>query len=160
MNNSTPKYPHIFIDRFWNKVDKDNPEGCWNWIGGHFVNGYGFFCIGKKIIRAHRFSYEITYGPIPEGIYVCHKCDNKSCINPSHLFIGTPADNMRDKINKGRCPNGEQVACAKLTENEVREIRRRYEEGGITQAKLADFYGVSVSGILLILKRRNWAHII
>lgn len=93
------------VTRFWSKVDRP-VDGCWEWKAGKFRYGYGAFSLKEKLLKAHRVSYELAYGPIPEGMYVCHHCDNPPCVNPTHLFIGTPQDNMTDKIRKGRL-----VAC-------------------------------------------------
>ena len=90
------------IDRFWEKVDRRGFDECWLWKGGKTKTGYGGFWTGERQDMAHRVSYELHYGPIPEGHYVCHHCDNPPCCNPYHLFEGTPTDNVQDMISKGR----------------------------------------------------------
>jgi len=89
-------------ERFWGKVDKS--KECWLWLGAT-TEGYGQFGIGRKNVHAHRFAYEVTYGKIPEGLFILHKCDNPSCVRPDHLFCGTNQENMQDAYDKGRGPN-------------------------------------------------------
>ena len=92
------------LERFWSKVQKT--DSCWNWIGSQQGNGYGFLHYGtrekRNPIRPHRYSYEIHNGIIPDGLWVLHKCDNRLCVNPDHLFLGDRTDNMRDCATKGR----------------------------------------------------------
>ncbi len=146
----------------WSKL---NPEtGCIEWTGG-LVNGYGSTNVkgadGKKITkRAHRVSYEEYVGKIPEGLHVCHKCDNRKCINPEHLFAGTNLDNVRDRDRKGRGsqPSGESHNSAKLTDKKIILIRqlRRF---GFAQQVIADTFGVHQMTISRIVNRKIWRHV-
>ena len=146
--------------RFWEKVNKT--ENCWLWMAGTTGEGYGSLrVVGHKTIKAHRYSWELHYGPIPDGLWVCHHCDIPACVRPDHLFLGTAADNCADKLMKGRgrLPRGELTSWAKLTDADVREIRAAYAEGGITQQALARRYGVCSTTIFYAIARRNWAHV-
>lgn len=139
--------------RFWSKVEKG--EDCWNWQGSGMTNGYGSFSIGRKTLSAHRFSYEIAHGEIPQGLYVCHRCDNRRCVNPKHLFLGTAKDNEADKVRKGRQAYGEKNGCSKLTWQEVDEIRDLSSQG-ISQRKIATIYNVSQRAIWQVVNYRKW----
>lgn len=150
-------------ERFWEKVEKT--DDCWWWRGANGgPNRYGLFQTGRDGTRkikdyAHRVSYRLTYGGIPDGLWVCHRCDNRLCVRPDHLFLGTSDDNIRDKVQKGRSPLGEQNGVAKLSEAGVRAIRARYAAGGVSQQALADEYGVSFSLIHAIVRRKIWKHL-
>src|SRR6266566_1485071 len=115
---------------FWAKVDKAYGD-CWIWTGSRDNYGYGLLTIQRRLYTASRVSYFIANGPIPNGMLVCHHCDNPPCVNPSHLFIGSHKRNIQDSLVKGRC------AAIKLTENQVREIRRRHRENRETDTSLA-----------------------
>lgn len=159
--------------RFWEKVDKNGPimppmtTPCWVWTAGFFriiAHGKHYFygnltLPGHKSVYAHRFSWEIAHNqPIPKGIHILHKCDNPPCVNPDHLFIGTPSDNMRDMATKGRTgvKYGEKNWNSKLTRELVEEIRKRYSSTRISQRQLAKEYGVTQTAIFYILKGKNW----
>lgn len=144
------------LDKFWNLVVKT--EQCWEWTGSTNRYGYGRYWYQEHEHPAHRLAYELTYGPVPSNLLVCHRCDNRRCVRPDHLFLGTTADNTRDRHQKQRDARGERVNTAKLTATQVLAIRRLYTEG-TTIANLARQYGVSDSAIEFIIHRRNWKHL-
>lgn len=130
-------------------------NGCWEWIGGKVRGGYGTMWLDGERINPHRYSYMLYRGDITEGMFVCHTCDNPSCVNPSHLFLGTAADNNRDSAAKGRKSSGESRYNAKLTWEAVDEIRA-YLAAGATQADCSREYGVSKSAIGWIASGKHW----
>jgi hypothetical protein len=147
-------------ERFWNQVDKRSPGECWLWFSGKPSPHYGRFKVGNGQVPAHRYSYELHYGPIPEGMYVCHRCDTPSCVNPHHLFLGTALDNTLDSINKNRwnSPVGEQHHAAKLTEDAVHLIRELASKG-VSQPAIALRFSVGQGVISRIVRRKAWKHI-
>lgn len=143
-------------DRLLAKIAIDAETGCWNWTAGKFPDGYGQFVEINRSRGAHRVSYELHCGAIPERMCVCHRCDNRACINPDHLFLGTNSENMADMTAKGRQARGTSNARAKLTEADVLAIR---SASGITQQKLAKQYGVGQILISRIRRGKLWAHL-
>ena len=144
--------------RFWSKVDIRGENECWEFKAGKSKNGYGSFGITpKQNIGSHRFAYLDKRGTIPLGLFVCHSCDNRLCCNPTHLWLGTPADNMNDMIDKGRDngPKGERQHLAKLTAVQVLAIRADTR----SLRAIAKDYGVHNSVISRIKRRDIWSHI-
>lgn|SRR5262245_43813701 len=150
------------VNRFWAKVIKG--DGCWLWTGTIINTGYGQIRESRsgteRSFSTHRLSWELHFGPIPDGMQVLHRCDVRACVRPDHLFLGTVRDNHADKVRKGRQTRGVMIFCAKLDDATVREIRRRYAAGGSTQQALADEFGVTKPHIWQIINRRRWKHVL
>lgn len=148
-------------DLFWRKVEKRGENDCWLWQGAS-LKGYGLFAIGRRMRRAHRVSWEAHFGPIPKNLHVLHRCDNPSCVNPKHLFIGTHLENMQDKVSKGRQARnthvvGEMQGNAVLTEAKVRRIRKL--AGKISQRQIASLVGIGQGHVSKVINRKIWNHI-
>ena len=159
-------------ERFWEYVNKT--PTCWLWTGSANPAGYGHIGIGHTTkVRASRLSWELHNGPIPDGFFVCHKCDNPRCVNPAHLFLGTPKDNTQDAVRKGRIAHGDRSRArlhpeslprgmehpnAKLTDDLVRTIRQRYAAGAL-QRELAAEFGIGQTAIGAIVRRVRWKHV-
>lgn len=147
--------------RFWEKVEKSK-NGCWNWISAKQYNGYGVFWVGNGVSKkAHRISYEMKNGKIPDGMYICHKCDNPGCVNPEHLFVGTASDNAQDMSNKkrGRCnkQNGSDNHISKLSENSV--IMIRILDNVISDNKIAQIINVTREAVRNCRQQKVWKHV-
>lgn len=143
---------------FWDRVDKRSDNECWHWTGTILPNGYGRLSHAGKNYSAHRVSYTLNKGKIHEGMVVCHKCDNPRCVNPSHLFLGTYADNTADMIAKGRQANGERQPQSKLTEQDIIRIRSICASGR-SHKSVAREFGVSSVLIDKIVNRKAWKHV-
>lgn len=148
-------------ERFWRYVNKRGPNDCWLWTGSTDKNGYGRLRHNGRQRGAHRFSYELHLGRIPKGLFVCHECDTPGCVNPAHLWLGTPANNATDRDRKGRhwAPRGNEHPTAKLTEAQVQAIRRLYRTGKYTQAELGEQFGVTNTAVQLLVSRKTWGHV-
>lgn len=170
------------IERFWANVDTQSEE-CWLWLGWMRHKDYGGFGVRNKNLFAHRVSYALAYGEVPDHMYVCHHCDNPSCVRPGHLFLGTPSDNIKDASEKGRMrgkvkpsqgfqpgahhwthtnpsriPRGSNRAGAKLSEAIIDDIRKDVQH--MSQAKVACKYNVSQSTISRACSGKTWTHVL
>jgi len=177
----------ILKERFWAKVDVRGPDDCWPWLGAAGPRGYGRFAIGDGAMTGpHRFSYELVCGPISDGMLICHHCDNPSCCNPAHLFVGTNTDNMQDAKAKGRLATGDKNGSRRhpellprgkmsfsashperlcrgsdhylthLDETAVEAMRVEYARGGISQRALARKHRISQATVWAILTGKSW----
>jgi hypothetical protein len=157
-----PTKPRPIAERFWAKVKKASGDACWEWQGGRTPDaGYGLFGVRFKPSRyvvAHRVSYELNCGPIPEGMKVCHKCDNPPCVRPDHLFLGTQADNVEDMRSKGRAAQGTGHFRAKLDPNKVRDIRRSHAAREPVKS-IAARLKVRPGTVYAVIDGKTWGHV-
>lgn len=146
---------------FWKKVRAGKSRECWEWMAGKMSRGYGTFSFQGTNRLAHRLAYKFTHGSIPKGKYIIHSCDNKSCCNPAHLRAGTQKDNMRDMIERGRAnkAKGEESGMSKLSEVDVKKIRKLYATEKLTLTSLGKRFNVNHTNIHLIVTRSTWKHI-
>lgn len=176
MKNIVGPIPESTQARFWQKVDQSaGQDACWLWTTAHTHVGYGRFALThQRTVYAHRLAYFLTYGEIPTDKIVCHRCDNPTCCNPAHLFVGTHKENVQDMIDKGRKPRGEnhwtfrspnsvargeRQGSAKLSEEQVISLRTRYEAHDCERKELAAEFHIDVTHLWRIAKGRNWQHI-
>lgn len=147
-------------EHFWANVEPLSPNECWIWKGSRPDGRYGRMKDHGVAVSAHRVSYELHHGPIPSEMQVLHKCDNPPCVNPNHLFIGTPLDNMQDKTKKGRAytPKGKDNPSSRLDTEQVLDIRRRVREGE-KQSHLGAEYGISQQTVSEIVHYKIWRHV-
>lgn len=157
MSFSYRKKGRSAAERFWDLLIPEPNSGCWLWCGARYGNGYGYFKFGKGGIPAHRFAWRLYNGEIPAGLLVCHRCDNRVCVNPEHLFVGSHSDNLNDMHAKGRnnTPRGERHIRAKLTERDVIDIRNDIR----SLVEIGRQYGFDKSYAWKIKNRWHWKHI-
>lgn len=146
-------------DRFWEKVDIRTESECWEWIASKRSGGYGQFSICGKGFKSNRVAYRIAYGPFDESLFVLHKCDNRGCVNPAHLFLGTHKENMSDMVKKKRAASGENHGRATLSEKDVVDIVELYNSGQHTHNSIAAIYDVDAPAIYKILNGRTWSRV-
>jgi hypothetical protein len=152
-------HPVPLAVRLWLKVDKRGPDECWPWLAHRDKDGYGRIRLGGRgspDVQASRVVWEVTYGPIPEGLCVLHRCDNPPCCNPAHLFLGSDADNRADKIAKRRHSAGLTHGRLRINREQGAEILVLWAHG-VTQREIAEHYGVSSQLISLVCLRKTWA---
>ena len=164
------------LSRFESKFVKPEPDVCWEWGAGTRDGRYGEFSISGRMYGAHRVSFALYRGAIPDGINVCHTCDNTRCVNPAHLFLGTQKQNVSDMIKKGRIrrssgnshysrlhperlARGSRVGTSKLTEDSVRSIRQMHGSGNFSTRAIADRFNITTDHVVQIVKRRCWKHV-
>jgi HNH endonuclease len=152
--------PRQESERFWEKVVKlDGEDSCWEWTAALLTSGgYGVINIKGVAVRAHRWSYEESFGEIPKGMMVCHHCDNPKCVRPDHLFLGTAEDNNLDMWEKGRKGvfTPEKVQRLRALYEKYKPRQKRAKMGELTHKRIADWFGVSKATISHLLTGRNW----
>lgn len=148
-----------YLKDFYDQIDQKAFNECWEWRG--VTNGfkYGRFIFYGKNFGSHRIAYMFQKGMLPNGLFVCHKCDNPICCNPDHLFIGTNSENIADCVSKGRQVRGEKAPRAVLSNSDVLEIRKEYKKGKTSYKNLGKKYGVRNAAIYKIINRRTWKHL-
>lgn len=150
-------------ERFWEKVDRAAPDECWEWTAPLTTYGYGQFMWDYKMCRAHRVAYQLVKGTIPEKAVVMHTCDNRACVNPAHLVLGTQADNLADMDSKGRRVKawlvGSRNGSAKVNEEDVRAIRALVPTLRFSQDEIGKMFGIDQTTISLIVNRKKWRHV-
>lgn len=151
--------PRGWQERFKEYCPYGDVKECWNWLGEIGNNGYGRLEIANVSYLAHRLSYVLAYGTIDPDLVVMHSCDNRRCVNPAHLSLGTHADNNRDAFTKGRLQKGELNGRAKLSTSQVLDIKRAWSSGAASMTQLAYRHGVLLPCISRILSGKRWRHV-
>lgn len=148
-------------EKFWSKVQRAGGDGCWVWTGATDANGKcsrGVFNTGNRVARAPRVSWELTYGPIRDGAWVLHSCDNALCVRPDHLHLGNAQDNSREMVERGRSARGERHSQSVLSEDTVREMRRR-RAAGERMTDIARAFNIHYQTCVCAIKRINYRYV-
>lgn len=154
---STEEEKDCRVKQEFNRLTIKNENSCWGWRGSKYPNGYTRMgCIGRPM--GHRVSWIIHFGPIPNDKIVCHKCDNRECCNPDHLFLGTQSDNLHDMHTKNRGMKGENHINSKLCTNQVLDIKKQLKQG-LSYSTISKKFNVSIGTIGAIKRNRIWKHI-
>lgn len=148
--------PISHLERFEECFERS--EGCWEWQRSTFGGGYGRFMVDRCLMPASKAAYLFYKGDVPDGMYVCHKCDNPKCVNPDHLFLGTPAENSKDMVEKDRQAKGENNGNSRLTETQVIQIRQLRRDG-LSSRKIGTMFDVSTTTVLNIEHEKQWRHV-
>lgn len=143
------------LECFWDKVLPEPNSGCWLWTGATHHSGHGIFSVNHRTLGAHRWAWIHYRGPIPDGLYVCHKCDVPPCVNPDHLFLGTQLDNLQDMAAKGRGCLGEKNGRSTLTRDQVIEIKLSSDNAPV----IAMRYGIHRNSVYRIKSGERWGHL-
>ena len=143
-------------ERFEAKISQEPTSGCWIWMGARDPYRYGVIWLDRRAVRAHRVAWKIYRGEIPPGKLVCHSCDVRQCVNPDHLFLGTPRENADDMILKGRSRRGEKNHAARLTWEQVQLMRKLLADGKLTQPEAAVLCRVSIGTVNAIKRGKRW----
>ncbi len=149
------KFAEKDVERFWSKVKRTNSEECWEWIGTKEKDGYGVFKIKRKTYKSHRISWLISKKESIENKLVCHSCDNRGCVNPGHLWLGTNKENVEDMVRKNRQRQGENHSNVKLSEKNIKEILDLYKSG-YKQVDLCSKFGIGHAQLSRILSGEAW----
>ena len=147
------------MKRFWSKVDKTTPRGCWEWRGAVDACSYGRFSYYGINTCAHRVAWELTNGMIANGKHIRHSCDNPSCVNPHHLQIGTHQDNMDDKVQRNRQARGRKSNQSHLAEEDIKSMRKEWESQQLNHQELKQKYNVSSCTVSNVVNYKTWKHI-